>query len=107
MQVTIIKTNQELIISNCNLECDRQIMSDEVFHSTQICMNTKWNIVTDDVLGYTYAYYDNNWVSYDEVAVVTTKVSFYSHISHTPLTCFAVCTKRNKGSFKHSDEPRI
>jgi hypothetical protein len=42
-------------------------------------MNTRWNIVTDDVLGYTYAYYDNNWVSYDEVTVVTTKVSLYSH----------------------------
>ena len=82
-------------------------MSDEVFHSTQICINTKWNIVTDDVSGYIYAYYDNNWVSYDDVKTVTAKVSLYSYTSHTPLICFAVCTKSNKGSFKHSDEPRI
>lgn len=107
MQVIIIKTNQELIISNCNLECHIQIMSDAVFHSTQICMNTRWNTVTDDVIGYTYAYYDNNWVSYDDVKTVTTKVSLYYHTSHTPLTRFDLCTKRNKGSFKHSDEPRI
>jgi hypothetical protein len=82
-------------------------MSDEVFHSTQICMNTKWNNVTDEVVGYTYAYYDNNWVSYDDVKMATLKVSLYSYTSHTPLTCFAVCTKRNKGSCKHSNEPRI
>jgi len=42
----------------------------------EICMNTRWNIVTDDVLGYTYAYSDNNWVSYDEVTVVTTKARY-------------------------------
>lgn len=107
MQVTITKTNQELIISNCNLECDRQIMSDAVFHSTQICLNTNWKIVTDEEIGYTYAYYGNNWVSYDDVKVATTKVSLYSHTSHNPLTCYEVCTKRIKGSFKHSDKPRI
>jgi hypothetical protein len=82
-------------------------MSDEVFHSTQICMNPRWINVTDDDVEYTYAYYDNNWVSYDDVKTVTIKVSLYSHTSHTPLTCFEVCTKRNKVSFKHSDEPRI
>jgi len=107
MQVTIIKTNQELIISNCNLECDRQIMSDAVFHSTQICMTKNWNTVTDDVIGYTYAYHDNIWISYDDVKTATAKVSLYTHTSHTPLICFEVCTKRNKGSFKHSDEPRM
>jgi len=32
--------------------------------------------VTDDVVGYTYAYNDDNWVSYDEVTLVTTKARY-------------------------------
>ena len=81
-------------------------MSD-VFYSTQICMETKWNVVRDDVGGYIYAFYDNNWLSYDDIETIIIKVSLYSHTSHTPLTCFAVCTKSNRGSFEHSGEPRI
>jgi len=70
-------------------------------------MTTNWNTVSDDVLGYAYAYSNYNWVSYDDVKTVKAKVSLYSHTSHTPLTCFEVCTERSKGSFKHSDESRI
>lgn len=57
-------------------------MSD-VFHSTQICMETKWNVVRDEVGGYIYAYDDNKWLSYDDIETVIIKVSLYSHTSHT------------------------
>jgi hypothetical protein len=58
-------------------------MSDDVFHSTQICMDRKWNIVRHDEEGYIYAYYDRNWVSYDDVRTVITKVSSNTHTTHT------------------------
>jgi hypothetical protein len=52
-------------------------------------METKWNVERNDAEGYIYAYYDNNWVSYDDVTTVTSKVRLHSHTSHTPLTCSA------------------
>jgi hypothetical protein len=40
----------------------------------QICMVKDWNVVRDDALGHLYAYYDDNWVSYDDVSTVRAKV---------------------------------
>nr|AHB39935.1 chitinase 2 [Coptotermes formosanus] len=42
----------------------------------EICMETKWNVERNDAEGYIYAYYDNNWVSYDDVTTVTSKAQF-------------------------------
>jgi hypothetical protein len=41
---------------------------------TQICMAEEWTVVRDDAHGFLYAYYDDNWVSYDDVNTVRAKV---------------------------------
>jgi len=42
----------------------------------EICMTKNWNTVTDDVIGYTYAYHDNIWISYDDVKTATAKAKY-------------------------------
>jgi chitinase len=42
----------------------------------EICMTTNWNTVSDDVLGYAYAYSNYNWVSYDDVKTVKAKANY-------------------------------
>jgi hypothetical protein len=61
-------------IQNGDITTDHQIMSDMFSIPTQICMVKEWNVVRDDAQGYLYAYYDDNWVSYDDVSTVTAKV---------------------------------
>jgi hypothetical protein len=41
-------------------------------------MVKEWNVVRDDAQAYLYAYYDDNWVSYDDVSMVSAKVRLYS-----------------------------
>jgi hypothetical protein len=41
---------------------------------SQICMAEEWTVVRDDARGFLYAYYDDNWVSYDDVSTVRAKV---------------------------------
>jgi hypothetical protein len=40
----------------------------------QICMEKEWKVVRDEAQGHLYAYYDDNWVSYDDVSTVRAKV---------------------------------
>jgi len=40
------------------------------------CMTPWSDTVTDDDVGYTYAYYGNNWVSYDDVKTAITKAKY-------------------------------
>jgi hypothetical protein len=56
------------------LQPTNQIMGDMFSIPIQICMVKEWNVVRDDVQGYLYAYYDDNWVSYDDVTTVLAKV---------------------------------
>jgi hypothetical protein len=44
-----------------------------------------WNVVRDDAQGYLYAYYNNNWVSYEDVSTITAKVQPYSVWQFEPL----------------------
>lgn len=42
----------------------------------EICMVKEWNVVRDNAQGYLYAYYDDNWVSYDDVSTIRAKAQF-------------------------------
>jgi hypothetical protein len=64
-------------------------MSDSISHSTQICIEKEWNIVRNDEEGYLYAYYNDQWVSYDDITTVTAKVRC------CPLISMMLCSGYN------------